>query len=161
MPVFAIPFPAIDPVAIEVGPLAVRWYALAYMAGILVGWWYALKLVRNDALWGGNQNDTLEGGAGQDTLTGGMQDDLLTGNAGNDIFVFVDGDGRDTISDFEALNGSERIDLSGVSAITDFADLQGMMSQSGTDVLIDAGGGDTITLAHVALADLDASDFVF
>ena len=53
MPVFAIPFPAIDPVAIEVGPLAVRWYALAYMAGILVGWWYALKLVRNDALWGG------------------------------------------------------------------------------------------------------------
>ena len=53
MPLFAIPFPAIDPVAIEIGPFAVRWYALAYIAGILTGWWYALKLVRNDALWGG------------------------------------------------------------------------------------------------------------
>lgn len=43
---FAIPFPAIDPVAIQVGPLAIRWYALAYIAGILLGWRYALWLTR-------------------------------------------------------------------------------------------------------------------
>ncbi|MXP62345.1 prolipoprotein diacylglyceryl transferase [Roseomonas sp. M0104] len=35
---FAIPFPAIDPVLIELGPFAIRWYALAYIAGILLGW---------------------------------------------------------------------------------------------------------------------------
>jgi phosphatidylglycerol:prolipoprotein diacylglycerol transferase len=35
---FAIPFPAIDPVLIEIGPLAIRWYALAYIAGLLIGW---------------------------------------------------------------------------------------------------------------------------
>jgi len=36
----AIPFPAIDPVLIEFGPLVVRWYSLAYIAGILIGWRY-------------------------------------------------------------------------------------------------------------------------
>jgi phosphatidylglycerol:prolipoprotein diacylglycerol transferase len=50
---FAIPFPNLDPVAITIGPLAVRWYGLAYFAGILIGWWYARRLVRNQPLWGG------------------------------------------------------------------------------------------------------------
>jgi phosphatidylglycerol:prolipoprotein diacylglycerol transferase len=44
MPFFAIPFPAIDPVAIAVGPFVVRWYALAYLAGLLIGWRYCLIL---------------------------------------------------------------------------------------------------------------------
>ncbi len=35
---FAIPFPAIDPTLIEIGPFAIRWYALAYIAGIILGW---------------------------------------------------------------------------------------------------------------------------
>jgi phosphatidylglycerol:prolipoprotein diacylglycerol transferase len=35
-----IAFPAIDPVAIEIGPLAIRWYALAYIAGLVLGWRY-------------------------------------------------------------------------------------------------------------------------
>lgn len=34
----------IDPVAFEIGPLVVRWYALAYIAGILLGWWLALRM---------------------------------------------------------------------------------------------------------------------
>jgi phosphatidylglycerol:prolipoprotein diacylglycerol transferase len=49
----AFPFPAIDPVAIAIGPIAVRWYGLAYFAGILIGWWYARRLVSNERLWGG------------------------------------------------------------------------------------------------------------
>lgn len=44
--------PAIDPVAISFGPFAVRWYGLAYFAGILIGWWYARRLVANERLWG-------------------------------------------------------------------------------------------------------------
>ncbi len=41
LPMFlAIPFPALDPVAFEIGPIAIRWYALAYMAGLIVGWRY-------------------------------------------------------------------------------------------------------------------------
>ena len=44
MPLFAIPFPAIDPVAIAFGPFVVRWYALAYIGGLLIGWRYCLML---------------------------------------------------------------------------------------------------------------------
>ena len=40
----ALPFPEIDPVAFAVGPVAVRWYALAYIAGLLLGWRYARLL---------------------------------------------------------------------------------------------------------------------
>ena len=47
-----IPFPAIDPVLIEIGPFAIRWYALAYIVGILFGWWYAKRLVSEPRLWG-------------------------------------------------------------------------------------------------------------
>jgi phosphatidylglycerol:prolipoprotein diacylglycerol transferase len=41
-----MPFPNIDPIALQIGPLAVRWYALAYVAGVLLGWWYAKTLAR-------------------------------------------------------------------------------------------------------------------
>ncbi len=40
----ALAFPAIDPIAIEIGPIAIRWYALAYIAGIVGGWKYAATL---------------------------------------------------------------------------------------------------------------------
>jgi phosphatidylglycerol:prolipoprotein diacylglycerol transferase len=49
----ALPFPNIDPVLIQLGPFAIRWYALAYIAGILLGWLYARAMIRNEKLWGG------------------------------------------------------------------------------------------------------------
>jgi phosphatidylglycerol:prolipoprotein diacylglycerol transferase len=53
MPLFVIPYPAFDPVLVHLGPFAIRWYALAYIAGILLGWLYARTLVRNERYWGG------------------------------------------------------------------------------------------------------------
>lgn len=44
--IFAIPFPVIDPVLVEIGPIAVRWYALAYILGLLLGWRYVRWLRR-------------------------------------------------------------------------------------------------------------------
>ncbi len=46
-----MPFPNIDPVLVHLGPLAIRWYALAYVAGILLGWRYATGLLKNERLW--------------------------------------------------------------------------------------------------------------
>ena len=49
-----IPFPNIDPVLIHIyGPISIRWYALSYIAGLLLGWLYVLRLLRNQALWAG------------------------------------------------------------------------------------------------------------
>lgn len=42
--ILAILFPNIDPVAVHLGPLAIRWYALAYVVGLLIGWRYCLRL---------------------------------------------------------------------------------------------------------------------
>jgi len=43
---FAIAFPMIDPVLVEIGPVVIRWYALAYIAGLVLGWRYMIWLAR-------------------------------------------------------------------------------------------------------------------
>ena len=45
-------WPEIDPVALQLGPLPIRWYALAYIAGLILGWAYARVLVQRAELWG-------------------------------------------------------------------------------------------------------------
>src|SRR5262245_16849049 len=51
-PLYVIPFPEIDPVAFSIGPLAIRWYALAYVFGLLLAVAYAKHLVKPHDLWG-------------------------------------------------------------------------------------------------------------
>ena len=49
-PPFALlPYPEIDPVIFEVGPLAIRWYAVAYIVALILGWRYVLVLNRRRA----------------------------------------------------------------------------------------------------------------
>jgi phosphatidylglycerol:prolipoprotein diacylglycerol transferase len=51
LPLAALPFPGIDPVIVSIGPLAIHWYGLGYVAGILFAWWYARRLVSTPHLW--------------------------------------------------------------------------------------------------------------
>ena len=44
-----LPYPEIDPILFQIGPLAIRWYALAYITGLLLGWRYVLRLNRGPA----------------------------------------------------------------------------------------------------------------
>lgn len=44
-------FPEFDPIAFSIGPFAVRWYALAYIIGLMAGWVYARRLAANARLW--------------------------------------------------------------------------------------------------------------
>ncbi len=39
-------FPQFDPVVVDVGPIAIRWYALAYITALLVGWRLVRRFVR-------------------------------------------------------------------------------------------------------------------
>src|SRR5437764_7001109 len=59
MPFLFLQFPAFDPVLVSIGPFQIRWYALAYIAGILLGWLYARALIRSERLWGGPAPLTL------------------------------------------------------------------------------------------------------
>ena len=59
MPLLFLQFPAFDPVLVSIGPFQIRWYALAYIVGILLGWLYARALIRNERLWGGPAPLTL------------------------------------------------------------------------------------------------------
>ncbi len=47
----ALTYPNIDPVAISIGPLSIKWYGLAYMAGLLLGYAYVRHLLRTPRLW--------------------------------------------------------------------------------------------------------------
>ena len=47
----ALPFPDIDPVIFQIGPIALRWYALAYIVGIGIGYWLMARLLRRPTLW--------------------------------------------------------------------------------------------------------------
>jgi phosphatidylglycerol---prolipoprotein diacylglyceryl transferase len=59
MPLLTIAFPVFDPIAIAIGPFAIRWYALAYIGGIVLGWIYGRSLIKNEKLWGGPAPITL------------------------------------------------------------------------------------------------------
>ena len=48
-------FPDFDPVLLHLGPVQVRWYALAYVAGILLGWRYGVGMTRDARLWRGTR----------------------------------------------------------------------------------------------------------
>ncbi len=63
----ALAFPNIDAVAFEIGPFTVKWYGLAYMAGLLIGWWYVKRLISDPRLWRG----------GKAPITNDQGDDLL------------------------------------------------------------------------------------
>ena len=47
-------YPHFDPYVFGLhwGAFGIRWYALAYVAGILLGWWYGIRLAKKDAIWG-------------------------------------------------------------------------------------------------------------
>ena len=46
-----LPYPQLDPVLVHLGPLAIRWYALSYIGGLLLAWWGILLTLRRKALW--------------------------------------------------------------------------------------------------------------
>lgn len=60
MPTLVLPFPAINPVIVQWGPLAIRWYAIAYIAGLVLGWWLIRRIVANAKYWGGTPRPSVE-----------------------------------------------------------------------------------------------------
>jgi len=104
--------------------------------------------------------DIINGAGGNDLIVGGIGNDTLSGGAGNDTFVFALGDGSDIITDFSAGGVEDSIDLTGLNAFAGFADVMASAQQVGSDVVLDFGAGDSITLGGTLLADLTVDDFL-
>ncbi len=115
----------------------------------------------SDVLYGGAEADYLFGEDDDDYLVGGAGNDDLTGGAGNDTFLIRAGDGSDRILDFIAGDASgDLIQLSGFGW-SSFTDVVNNSTQSGPDVVINLGMGQTLRLVGVTLGDLNAGDFSF
>jgi Ca2+-binding RTX toxin-like protein len=109
----------------------------------------------NDQLKGEGGNDTLEGGLGDDRLEGGLGDDLLKGGAGNDSFVFLRGDGNDTVDQVGApITDRDVLGFSG-----DIANKNLWFEVSGNDlkvtVLGSAASDGSVRLKDFLTADAD------
>ena len=95
---FEIPFPRIDPALltiplpdvqlgpIHLGPFPLRWYALAYIFGLLIGWWYAVTLATQPKLWGHNEKGPLSRADIDDFAFCAMIGILLGGRIGYILF---------------------------------------------------------------------------
>jgi hypothetical protein len=110
----------------------------------------------------GSGDDDVNGNSVENVLDGGAGNDTLTGGAANDTFIYADGYGDDTVTDFQ-VGGSDDIDLRGLSGIDSFADLGtgGHMTQHGAATWITNGNGDVLILENVTATDLTAGHFVF
>lgn len=96
------------------------------------------------------------------TLLSRTGDDTLRGDEGDGLFVFADGGGQDTITDFTAGAGTDdSIDLTGEPAVNSLADVLALATQVGSDTVSDLGAGDSITLLGVNVGDLHDNDFLF
>jgi Ca2+-binding RTX toxin-like protein len=102
------------------------------------------------------------GNDGANRLVGQQGDDRLTGGWGEDRFVFRTGDGRDQITDFDAVGAVHDIlHLRGVKAITGFTDLMANHARQWDAGVMIIADNDRILLEGVRLSDLDRGDFVF
>ncbi|MBM2575609.1 hypothetical protein JQC91_04760 [Jannaschia sp. Os4] len=114
----------------------------------------------DDWLYGDEGDDALVGGWGNDVLVGGRGDDRLDGGGGVDSYRIADGDGADTIEGFDPSLDGEVIDLSRISAISGWSDLEANhMADTADGVLIDLGAGGSLLVAGLRKTDLSAADF--
>lgn len=115
-----------------------------------------------DGLFGANGNDTISGGGGTDIIEGGRGLDVINGNAGNDIlsggddndtFVFIAGDGVDTITDWDI--GGDTLIFEGFAGQTS-TDLLAMAVDVGNDVLFDFGANGGMLVEDVTKLEIES-----
>lgn len=113
----------------------------------------------DDVINGGDGNDPILGGADDDEITGGAGFDRIATGSGADVIFLTDGFDYDRVFDFE--DGVERLDFSGVSAVSSTADLTIRTFNGGADTRIDVTASDFVVLVGVAAADVTTADLIF
>jgi len=90
MEFLALAFPQIDPIALQLGPIAIRWYGLAYLAGIMLGWRYGRRLIANEKLWGNGRSAPMTPIDFDDLLVWATMGIIMGGRLGYVLFYKPD-----------------------------------------------------------------------
>lgn len=124
----------------------------------------------NDVIYAGLGNDYIEGGLGADTIFGEAGNDIISGDDGNDLmngglgndrFLFDSGEGDDRITGFVAGGTDDVLDFRDTAFnFLRFSQVLARAHDVGANVVIDLGGGDSVTLVGVHEAQLRAVDFI-
>lgn len=99
-----MPYPEIDPVAFSIGPVAVRWYGIAYVAGILIAWLLAERLAARARLWPDNREPVSKTALG-DFVVWATVGIVLGGRLGYVLVYDLDRTLSDPLSVFHIRNG--------------------------------------------------------
>lgn len=86
---FTIPLPDMDVGPIQLGPFSVRWYALGYIFGLVLGWWYAVRVCATASLWGDREAGPLKKADIDDFAFYAMIGILVGGRIGYILFYTI------------------------------------------------------------------------
>lgn len=115
-----------------------------------------LTVTGNGSYAFGNKADNIiTGGTGSQTIDGGAGNDVLIGGGGADTFLLTKGNGSDLITDF----GSDDTIRLNQYGFTSFSQMMTHVTQQGTNLKLDLGGGESLVLANKTATDLHANQF--
>ncbi|AFY73838.1 hypothetical protein Syn7502_01796 [Synechococcus sp. PCC 7502] len=111
----------------------------------------------NDTIFA-SVNDSVFGDAGDDVIFGGLGNNTLTGGSGKDVFWIANVDvpnNSNTITDFNQIQDTIRVNLAGVTKLSDLA-----IAQSGNDVTISLDGKQIAIVKNIQAQSLNSNNFV-
>jgi beta-glucanase (GH16 family) len=119
--------------------------------------------VQNLTVYGTNNayGSSLDGiisgsGDGMQQLFANGGNDVLIGGTGPDVFIIVKGDGNEVIQNFDPAKG----DVVRLTAgFTNFAEVKAHLTQQGSSVLLNLGGGDGLIFHNMTVSQLGAQNF--
>ena len=111
-----------------------------------------------DLAWAGGGSDKIKAFGGNDSVNGEGGNDVMTGGTGSDFFFFMHEDkgGKDIVTDFDAKGGGDNQDYV-EGSIDDVLSIK----QVGDDLVLNYGGGNTLTLLDIDKSDFNEDDFKF
>jgi beta-glucanase (GH16 family) len=117
---------------------------------------YTLPAHVENIVVGANYGVQITGNDGANILSGNVGNDTMSGRGGNDLFIMARGGAQDTITDFSI--GADQVRLEGYG-FADFAAVKAAMASAGGNVVLNLGGGDSLTFQGRSIGEFTGANF--